>query len=67
MSNIEHLFENALSWLKNGWNMSEFEREVANRELLGYVDASAEEIIAVARYVFYTRCAWCDEKKGHQV
>lgn len=63
MSNIERLFENALSWLENGWNMSEFEREEMNRELLGYVDARGEEIIAMARYVFNTRCAWCDEKK----
>lgn len=63
MSNIERLFENALSWLENGWNMSEFEIEEMNRELLGYVDARAEEIIAMARYVFNTRCAWCDEKK----
>lgn len=63
MSNIEHLFENALSWLKNGWNMSEFERDDINRELLGYVDARVEEIIAMARYVYDTHCAWCDEKK----
>lgn len=63
MSNIERLFENALSWLENGWNMSEFEREEINRELLGYVDARGEEIIAMARYVFNARCAWCDEKK----
>ena len=63
MSNIEHLFENALSWLENGWNMSEFGKDKVNHELLGYVDASKEEIIAMARYVFNTRCAWCDEKK----
>lgn len=63
MSNIEHLFENALSWLENGWNMSEFERDDINHELLGYVDARAEEIIAMARYVYDTHCAWCDEKK----
>lgn len=63
MSNIEHLFENALSWLENGWNMSDFGKAKMNRELLGSVDASEEEIIAMARYVFNTRCAWCDEKK----
>ena len=63
MSNIEYLFEKALSWLENGWNMSEFERDEMNREVLGYVDARAEEIIAMARYVLNTRCAGCDQKK----
>lgn len=62
MSNIEHLIENALSWLENGWNISEFGKDKVNHELLGYVDASEEEIVAIARYIIYTRCAWCNEK-----
>lgn len=62
MSNIEHLIENALSWLENGWNMSEFGKDKVNHELLGYVDVSEEEIVAIARYIIYTRCAWCNEK-----
>ncbi len=47
MSNIEHLFENALSWVENGWNMSEFGKDKVNHELLGYVDASKEEIAGI--------------------
>ena len=63
MSNVEHLIENALSWLENGWNMSEFGKDKVNHELLGYVDASEEEIVVIARYILYTRCAWCEKER----
>lgn len=63
MSNIEHLFENALFWVECGLDAAEFGKEPKNKELLSKVKTNAEEVIAMARYVYDTHCAWCDEKK----
>lgn len=54
MSNVEHLIENGLYALSNGDNFDEIMNQFPNKDMLGSVNMTKDELRQAVYYVFYT-------------